>query len=145
MGGYGSGNSKGRGLQSLDGYLTLDLNTLLAKKTRRIWPNPNSACLTVQWGSGSSCQIEIDLLNRRIAILSSAGQQEFALISADLTFGQRWFFLCSCGRRARKVYFRFGKFGCRDCRRLMFPSQTVSGNRYWFWRVIQKNYDEQHQ
>jgi hypothetical protein len=145
MGGCGSGHHRGRGLQSLEGYLALDLNVLLTKKTRQGGSNRNLIGLEVQWQSGSSCRVVIDLLKTDVIISSSAGRQVIKLSSANLTFGQRWFFQCDCGHRARKVYFRFGKFGCRDCRRLMFPSQAVSGNQYWLWRFIQKYCNAQQQ
>lgn len=39
----------------------------------------------------------------------------------------RTFFICPlCGRRARKLYMRWGLFRCRECARLNYPSQQVT-------------------
>lgn len=54
----------------------------------------------------------------------SVNDRPLGLVSAPLTWGRRWFFLCpNCGRRVEAVFFLRGGLACRRCHRLLYRSQ----------------------
>jgi hypothetical protein len=64
--------------------------------------------------------------------------QRFAVVKAGLTFGQRYYLLCKCGRRCVKVYLPPGEnfFKCRRCYSLTYASSNES--RPQLWRMLMR-------
>lgn len=63
--------------------------------------------------------------------------QKIALESTALTYGRRWWFVCSdCGRRTGKIHMEVGgeRFSCRKCLGLRYWSQTHGCD--WFYKPL---------
>jgi hypothetical protein len=59
--------------------------------------------------------------------------QRLELAKVRLTYGDRYFFRCDCGRRCAKVYLPPGEsfFKCRACYRLTYSSSNESRPQLW--------------
>jgi hypothetical protein len=71
--------------------------------------------------------ISIITLSRSTAeiTLRNGAQQAIPIWWQKTGYGQRPLFVCPCGRRAFRLYTRFGRFGCYRCIGAIYLSQAV--------------------
>ena len=91
-------------------------------------------CLWVTWITEACRRVGVSPGDLGV---SFAGER-LETTTVELTFGERWYWVCPrCGRRCEVVYYA-GEVGCRVCLRLGYVSQCHQRTSPWLllWRIL---------
>ena len=93
----------------------------------------DTPCLWVGWLVAASKR-----LGKPIPSAIAVNGVRAPLVSVQLTYGQRYYFVCPCcGRRVETLYFLGHDVGCRRCLRLGYESQVYRpGSPWWALKTI---------
>lgn len=124
MGGFGSGRRETT--PKTDDALRLSASTL----RREGCLSPGQRLITWRWASGREASISLEVYEEDIELsFTFQGAVRNQRVSLEYTanhYGGRraWFRCPCCSRRVGVLYFRLGRFACRQCLNLKYRSQS---------------------
>ena len=100
-------------------------------KRAREHKTPIEGCINVSNGSVVDYSIEYGHECDYLVIRHGIGEQHIKLAESELMYGPVMWFVCDCGRRARKLYLppRATQFKCRHCHHLVLVYELTRFNR----------------
>ena len=141
MGGDGSGGNRGwqRTRRLVESCIWLDSRQILTKEVHSVLTRREGRVeMTVSWGGVTFCLTLKFADSGRTVLDIYSPAQRFEVVRSRLTYGDRFFFRCPCGRRCLKVYLPRNEtyYKCRVCYRL--TQNSCNESRPEFWRTLMR-------